>query len=140
MFAIVRHAAHLAYPDTLTPEGQKAAVSLAEKLRTGANWRSIVASPKQRTRETAEILARELNKSFTLDERLLEAGDPGPWLPPQHPQGIILVTHLPMIRRLLVAWQTAFGMSPWTDVGLAEGCIISPRDKKITYVDHSYVR
>ncbi len=72
-FYFIRHGTKEAVPvdPQLTPLGMKQAEITAEHLRH-TPFRAIIASPKQRTRHTAEILAKPHGISVQTDSRLVE--------------------------------------------------------------------
>lgn len=124
MFALIRHEAHFFFPDALTPEGQAAIPELAKTLSLRGDWRSVLASPKQRTRETAELLAVNLHLPCKVEPGLAERGNHEPWLPPHPNDGAILVTHAPVIREMLRAWCRHFKIEEPGGTPLGGGWIV----------------
>lgn len=72
-YYLVRHGAKQAIPfdPPLTPVGIKQAEITAEHLKD-ISFKEIVASPKLRTKQTAEIIAKAHLQRITTDERLIE--------------------------------------------------------------------
>ncbi|MBO4633593.1 MAG: histidine phosphatase family protein [Lentisphaeria bacterium] len=61
----------------LTPLGRKQAETTGRFLKKeGIQWSRIIASPQERASETADIICGILGKTFALDSRLREVGNP----------------------------------------------------------------
>ncbi len=132
MFTLIRHATYQISNGQLTEDGANAMRRLAVALETYANtWQEIRYSPTQRTKFSAEILHTHLHLPLHEDARINTDGNAAVYAPPHHPQGYILVTHLPVITRLMRAWSHEFHLDepPLTD--LACGYIIIHEQQKI---------
>jgi phosphohistidine phosphatase SixA len=118
---------------TLTSEGRGQVLVLVEAIKAvPCVWTEIRTSPAARTRETATILGEQLSIPVIEDNRLGVDGDPSDLMPPTEPKGIIFVSHLPILSRMLRAWSKLFVQNepPLTEV--ACGYLISPEERKIT--------
>ena len=61
----------------LTPLGRKQAEVTGQFLKKeGIQWEKVIASPQERASETADIICGILGKTFTLEPRLREIGNP----------------------------------------------------------------
>lgn len=128
MFALIRHGAYQGYPDHLSEAGRITIESLAKSLKILGPWTSLQASPKIRTQETASIIAKALNLPIITDEALLEDGDPQAWLPPNVPNGTLLVTHAPTIRRIASRWLQALDLPEYQPLDVGTALIIDPEE------------
>ncbi len=118
---------------TLTSEGRGQALVLVEAIKAApCVWTEIRTSPAARTRETAVIIGEQLSIPVIEDNRLGVDGDPSDLMPPTEPKGIIFVSHLPILSRMLRAWSKLFVQNepPLTEV--ACGYLINPEERKIT--------
>lgn len=118
---------------TLTSEGRGQVLVLVEAIKAApCVWTEIRTSPAARTRETAAIIGEQLFIPVIEDKRLGVDGDPSDLMPPTEPKGIVFVSHLPILSRMLRAWSDLFTQEepPQTDV--ACGYLISPEERKIT--------
>jgi len=73
-FYVVRHGLKETIPPldpNLTLLGVKQAETTADYLKT-ISFQAVIASPMNRTKQTAEILAKEITPSISTDERLVE--------------------------------------------------------------------
>lgn len=132
VFALIRHGAHQIYPDHLTSVGKAAVLCLAERLKQAGDWSIIKASPRLRTHETAGVIGGALGVSVQVDDSLLETVDHDLWMPPHDiPAGTILVTHVPAIREIGMAWAQLFGLFELPRVDVAEGLLIDPATRTI---------
>lgn len=137
MFALVRHAGYRIGSGSLTPEGQAQALVLAKALsEAGTAWTEIRTSPTSRTRETAAILAKELSLKVIEDQRISVDGELADLLPPTEPHGIIFVSHLPVLNRMLRAWSGEFGQEEPGLTEIAGGFLIDTAKKKIISIGH----
>lgn len=126
MFVLIRHAGYGIATGSLTSEGRGQAFALAEVVKQAGSWSEIRTSPTPRTRETALILGEALSIPVIEDSRLGVDGELSDLLPPTEPQGIIFVSHLPVINRMLRAWSREFNCEepPLTDI--ASGYLVDP--------------
>ena len=132
MFALIRHGAHQIYPDHLTSAGRVAVLCLAERLKHAGDWSIIKSSPRLRAHETADAIGGALGVSVQVDDSLLEMVDHDLWMPPYDiPAGTILVTHVPAIREIGMAWAQLFGLFELPRVDVAEGLLIDPATRTI---------
>jgi phosphohistidine phosphatase SixA len=132
MFAAVRHAGYQIGTGSLTPEGHGQALALAATIHeAGEAWKEVRTSPTARTKETAAIIAQELGIPVVEDVRIGVDGDLSDLLPPTEPNGIIFVSHLPVLSRMFRAWSKEFGLEepPLTDI--AAGCLVLPESREI---------
>lgn len=135
MFAAVRHAGYRLGTGSLTPEGHEQALALAAAIRAaGETWKEVRTSPTARTKETAAMIAQELGIPVVEDVRIGVDGDLSDLLPPTEPNGIIFVSHLPVLSRMFRAWAKLFGQEepPLTDI--AAGCLVDPDGKSFTTI------
>ena len=84
---------------SLNAEGRAEAEALGRRLATVPIDR-VVSSPLERTRETAEILARHLGRSVSIDDRLIETGL-GPW------EGMVVAEVRQRYPDAWTAWRTS---------------------------------
>lgn len=130
MFALIRHAGYRIATGSLTSEGNGQALALAQAIKnTGGSWKEIRTSPTARTRETAAIVGKALALPVIEDDRLGVDGELSDLLPPTQPDGIIFVSHLPVLNRMLRAWSREFGSEepPLTDI--ASGYLVDPEKR-----------
>ncbi len=135
MFAAVRHAGYHIGTGSLTPEGHGQALALAKAIRaSGDAWKEVRTSPSARTKETASIIGGELGIPVVEDTRIGVDGDLSDLLPPTEPNGIIFVSHLPVLSRMFRAWSKEFGQEepPLTDI--AAGCLVLPESREIKQI------
>ncbi len=118
MFALIRHAGYHLGDGTLTPDGEQDILRLAEALASHGPWKEIRYSPSTRTQETAAILSKKLDLPAIVDQRIGMDGDLSDLLPPTEPNGLIFVTHLPILSRWLRAWAKVLGCEepPLTEI------------------------
>ncbi|MCC6563459.1 histidine phosphatase family protein [Candidatus Uhrbacteria bacterium] len=133
MFALIRHAGYRIATGSLTPEGHGQALALAEVIKgvPGA-WTEVRTSPTARTRETASIIAEQLSIPVIEDARLGVDGDLSDLMPPTEPKGIIFVSHLPILSRMLRAWSRLLGQNEPPLTEIACGYLISPEEQKMS--------
>jgi phosphohistidine phosphatase SixA len=119
MFALIRHAGYHLGNGSLTPDGAEAVNELGAVLQGLGPWTELRCSPSTRTQETAVILSGLLNIPMTTDERIGMDGDLSDLLPPTEPNGIIFISHLPVLSRWLRSWSRVFGQEepPITEIG-----------------------
>lgn len=135
MFALVRHAGYELMSGSLTSDGMNATKALAHKLQhSRISWERIWTSPTKRTKETATLIAQELALSIEIDERIGMEGNFVDMLPPQEPKGKIIVSHLPVLTKMLRFWSRSLHQDepPLTEVG--HGYLIDPDNKTITAI------
>ena len=131
MFALIRHAGYRLASGSLTPDGERMTGVLAEQLRQHGGWHEVRVSFTERTQETGAILAQVLALPMVTDDRIGMDGDLQDLLPPTEPHGIIFVSHLPILTKMLRAWAKRFGFDepPLTEV--ARGYLVDPEAKRI---------
>lgn len=134
MFSLIRHAGYHLGTGSLTPDGTADAKRLAESLKAGGDWHEIRTSPSARTRETANILASELGIPVISDERLGMDGSVLDLLPPTEPDGIIFVSHLPVLTKMLRAWSKEFRIEEPPLTEIASGYFVDPSSRSIRAV------
>ncbi len=118
---------------TLTSEGRGQVLVLVEAIKAApCVWTEIRTSPAARTRETAAIIGEQLSIPVIEDKRLGVDGDPSDLMPPTEPKGIIFVSHLPILSRMLRAWSNLFVQEEPSQTDVACGYLISPEERKIT--------
>lgn len=133
MFCLIRHAEYRHTTGFLTPEGSDYVKKLAEALvMVDSDWNKILTSDVTRTRETASILGETLGIPVEVDDRISMEGDLGDLLPPTDLRNLILVTHLPVITRMLRVWSRHFGQNEPPMIQHASGYIVDPEAKKIS--------
>ncbi len=133
MFALIRHAGYRIATGSITPEAQEHVLALAEVIKgASGDWKEIRTSPATRTRETAAIIGKYLSIPVVEDDRIGVDGELSDLMPPTEPKGIIFVSHLPTISRMLRAWSQLFGQDepPLTDI--ATGYVVDPEGRKIS--------
>lgn len=131
MFALIRHAGYHIGSGSLTPDGNGQALALAEAVRSAGSWREIRVSPTTRTQETGTIFSRVLAVPMVLDERIGMDGDLRDLLPPTEPDGIVFVSHLPVLSKWLRSWSKEFGCDEPPLTEIASGYLIDPEQKRI---------
>jgi phosphohistidine phosphatase SixA len=132
MFALIRHAAYSIGGGSLSTEGMNDARSLAKQLASSSDaWKEIRTSPISRAHETAAILGQEMRVSVESDERLNMDGNIVDLLPPTEPNGIIFVSHLPVLTHMLRAWSKSFNQEEPPLTLEACGYLIDPEKKTI---------
>ena len=127
MFALIRHAGYQMVSGSLTSDGISAAKALVEHLhRNGIRWEGICSSPSKRTLETAAVIGQELSLTIDIDERVGMEGNIVELLPPDEPRYKIIVSHLPILTKLLRAWSRKLQQDepPLTEMG--HGYLIDP--------------
>lgn len=127
MFALIRHAGYQIRTGTITENGAQAILGLSRRLQSiPAIWKTVRVSPTTRTRETGLIISEELGIPLEINEQLITGGSVVSFIPPNEPEGVILVSHLPVITHLLIAWSRSFHQEepPFTEVGT--GYLIDP--------------
>lgn len=132
MFVLIRHAGYSLTDGSLTTDGAEATHRLAARLHaTGNAWKIIQTSPARRTQETATIISQELGVPISPDTRISTKGNCVDFFPPHEPQDTILISHLPVITKLLRRWSNAFGEDepPFTEMG--HGYVIDPEQQTI---------
>lgn len=139
MFALIRHAGYRLASGSLTPDGERMTGVLAEQLRQQGGWHEVRVSFTERTQETGTILAQALNVPMVTDDRIGMDGDLQDLLPPTEPHGIIFVSHLPILTKMLRAWAKRFGFDepPLTEV--ARGYLVDPEAKRFIPIGESTV-
>lgn len=135
MFALIRHAGYHIGNGSLTEEGAQDIDKLAVALRNVGPWKEIRTSPSTRTRETAEILSEVLDIPMTVDERIGMDGDLSDLLPPTEPDGIVFVSHLPILSRWLRAWSALFGVDEPPLTEIACGYIVNTQSRELIPVE-----
>lgn len=130
MFALIRHAGYRLASGSLTPDGERMTGVLSEQLAARGGWHEIRVSSTERTRETGSILSDALSIPMVIDARIGMDGDLQDLLPPTEPHGIIFVSHLPILTKMLRAWAKRFGCDepPLTEV--ASGYLVDPEAKQ----------
>jgi phosphohistidine phosphatase SixA len=131
MFALVRHAGYHLGSGSLTPDGNGQALELAEAIRASGPWKEVRVSPTMRTRETGHIIAQSLGVPEVEDDRIGMDGDLVDLLPPTEPNGIVFVSHLPVINRWLRSWSKDFRRDEPPLTEIACGYFIDPDAKTI---------
>lgn len=134
MFALIRHAGYGIATGSLTSEGRGQALALAEAVKQAGTWKEIRTSPTPRTRETAVILGEALSIPVIEDGRLGVDGELSDLMPPTEPQGILFISHLPVLSRMLRAWSREFNCEepPLTDI--ATGYLIDPEKRLLSAI------
>jgi len=131
MFALIRHAGYHIGSGSLTPDGSGQAFLLADKVKAAGVWHEVRVSPTTRTQETGAILAKTLGAPMIQDERIGMDGDMRDLMPPTEPDGIVFVSHLPVLSKWLRAWSNEFGQDEPPLTEIASGYLIDPKTKTI---------
>jgi len=131
MFALIRHAGYHLGSGSLTPDGSGQAFDLADRVKSAGTWREVRVSPTARTHETGSILAKALGVPLVEDDRIGMDGDLRDLLPPTEPDGIVFVSHLPVLSKWLRAWSKEFVQEEPPLTEIACGYFISPSEKTI---------
>lgn len=132
MFALIRHAAYNIGSGSLSSQGMDDARSLAMQLKaSGHAWKEIRTSPISRAQETASILGQEMHAPVEPDERINMDGNIVDLLPPTEPNGIIFVSHLPVLTHMLRAWSKSFNQEEPPLTRESCGYLIDPDKKTI---------
>lgn len=131
MFALIRHAGYHLGSGSLTPDGNGQALALADRVKAVGEWREVRVSPSERTRETGAVIANAVGTTIIEDDRIGMDGNLVDLLPPTEPQGIIFVSHLPVISKWLRAWSKEFGQGEPPLTEIAGGYLIDPASRTI---------
>ena len=106
-------------------------LALVEKLRATGKWKEARTSPVPRTKETAVILAQALDIPVETDERVSMEGNFVDLLPPTEPNGIIFISHLPVLTQILRVWSKLFHLEEPPLTEEASGYLVDPESKTI---------
>lgn len=132
MFALIRHAAYNVGSGSLSAQGMDDARSLAKQLKNfDTAWKEIRSSPISRANETAGILGQEMHLPVEIDERISMEGNIVDLLPPTEPHGIVFVSHLPILTRMLRAWSKTFNQEEPSLTQESCGYLVDPDKKTI---------
>jgi len=131
MFALIRHAGYHIGSGSLTPDGNGQALALADAVKAAGAWREVRVSPTTRTHETGAILAKALDIPLVEDDRIGMDGDMRDLMPPTEPEGIVFVSHLPVLSKWLRAWSKEFHQEEPPLVEIASGYFVDPSNKTI---------
>lgn len=132
MFALIRHAGYQFLSGSLTSDGIRATEDLAHRLQaTSIPWEGIWTSPTTRTQETAQVISKNLQIGIDIDERISIQGNCVELLPPEEPRNKILVSHLPVLTKMLRFWSRYCRQEEPHLPEVGHGYLIDPEQKKI---------
>lgn len=132
MFALIRHSGYDLGTGSLTSEGLADAQALAKRLADmGQVWKVIRTAPATRSKETGQAIAQVLGLEMEVDMRISTDGNALDYLPPNVPRGVIFVSHLPVITRMLRIWSRYFSREEPPLVDVACGYIVDAENKTI---------
>ena len=132
MFALIRHAGYHLGSGSLTTDGSGQVLRLSEGLKAiSGPWKGVRVSPTPRTKETGALISKALGIPMEEDDRIGMDGDLRDLLPPTEPDGIIFVSHLPILSRWLRAWSKEFAQNEPPLTEIACGYLIDPEQKTI---------
>ena len=140
MFVLIRHAGYHMMNGSLTPDGIAVAKELAQKLRNfGIPWKGIWTSPTTRTQETALVISKELQIAMHIEERVGMDGNVVDLLPPAELNGKIIISHLPVLTKILRIWSRAFHLDEPPLIEMGHGYLVDPENHKIQSLSDSRV-